>query len=138
MSAERLKRRILVVDDDPSLLDLASMILSDEGGHQVIVCQRPTEVEGIIRGASKPSDMLIVDLNMPGLNGEKIVKNASQECPDLVTILWTAESHVGERLLRSVDGVFKKPFDIDELLKLAGSSREYIRENYRGLPSIVG
>lgn len=50
----------------------------------------------------------------------------------------TSAADIGSKLPEDIDGFLVKPFDLDELLKLAGSSREYIRENYRGLPSIVG
>lgn len=44
-------RRILVVDDDRSLLDLAEILLGEEGGHQVTVCQNPVDAERIIEAA---------------------------------------------------------------------------------------
>ena len=63
--------KILVVDDDPDILDAVSMILESKG-HQVVTAQDGIEALATLK-AEKP-DLMILDLLMPKMDGFAVLK----------------------------------------------------------------
>lgn len=64
------KRRILVLDDSPSVLEFARMTLED-GGYEVDTAINVAEMVACLEGHSP--DLLLVDVNMPELFGHDLV-----------------------------------------------------------------
>jgi len=62
--------KILVIDDNPVMLDLYREILT-RAGHEVVLAENGTQ--GLARIDRKP-DLVVVDLMMPNLNGYDFVK----------------------------------------------------------------
>jgi putative two-component system response regulator len=111
--------RILVVDDEPANLKLLSLMLRTEGYHHVELVQDPREV--LPRYQSARPDLILLDINMPHLDGYDVmaqIKALNDELKPPVVVL-TAQS--GEdfllRALRSgaID-FLSKPFNRRELL----------------------
>jgi len=63
------RKRILVVDDDHKHLQTSKELLELEG-HEVMVHDSPFRTNEIIK--SVRPDLLLLDINMPGLSGEKL------------------------------------------------------------------
>lgn len=109
--------RILVVDDEPQIMQLCVKILS-RAGH---------EVEGVTRGedallklAAGPVDLLVVDYKMPGLSGFEVIRRARNFQPAMRVIMITGHGTrevVGEALGGGLNGVLVKPFTPDELIQ---------------------
>lgn len=99
--------RILVVDDEPSVLEMLKRVLSREG-HRVHVCLSPAEALGEFARAD--FDLLVVDKNLPGFDGYDLLAALRKVDPDLPAILMTAspEPHVA-RAVR-LQGYLPKPF----------------------------
>lgn len=95
--------RVLVVDDSiPFLAAATEVILAADGFEPAGVAQGGEEGVELAR-VSRP-DLALVDLNMPGLDGNETVARLATECPDTVTVLMTAMLDPGGR----ADGLFDK------------------------------
>ena len=76
--------RILVVDDSPICLDMMSLIL-EEGGYEVFTVGSPFALSSAL--TQHAPDLVLVDVNMPGLSGDKLVeitlrnRPANRVCP---------------------------------------------------------
>lgn len=64
-------KRILVVEDDPRLCDVLSEFLTEDGYEVVVAHEGNAALE---RLRETPVDLLIVDINMPGLGGASLVR----------------------------------------------------------------
>ena len=108
---------VLVVDDEPSMREMLSIMLKREGYDVVLAdCGKPA-VE-ILR--HRPVDLLISDIKMPGMSGVDVLRAAKQIDDAIVGIMITAfkstESAV-EALRLGAHDYLDKPFDIEVLKK---------------------
>ena len=112
------KKKILVVDDEPEMLELIRFTM-EQNGYEVATCESGGLAwEAIVD--NKP-DLLILDLMLPGLDGyslqEKISKNeATQKLPIIIlTALETMEPMF--KKFPQVRRYMTKPFKDNELSK---------------------
>ena len=117
--AER-KGRILVIDDEASVLEIVEEVLSAHG-HSVTVAHGGRE--GLLSFSSGRFDLVMTDLGMPDLNGwdvVKAVKESHAKTPVLVLTGWgdNAEAPSGVK----PDGFLTKPFDLKHLAAEVGSA----------------
>jgi CheY-like chemotaxis protein len=114
----RLRRlRVLVVDDDRAVREMAAEMLM-ERGHNVVTAVDGTEALAILDGPAaheQPFDLMLVDYVMPGMNGVSLIQAAQVLQPGLRALLVTgnAESQTAE-LIDSAQ-VMRKPFTIAQL-----------------------
>jgi CheY-like chemotaxis protein len=119
--------RVLVVEDDPDLLKLFCMVI--EGWELPITLNTATNgFEALLRIGDECPDLLLTDLNMPGMDGFRMIAalKAQQQGREhlrivVVTALGPAEiAHRGG--LPDGVRVFTKPVPFDELEALARES----------------
>lgn len=99
-TSARVRRTILLVDDEPFILAAISAMLRG-AGHKVYTCGQWAEVTASV-GANNP-DVLLLDYNMPTLKGDdlcSILKRNSVN-PDMKILLFSSEP---EELLRKISG----------------------------------
>lgn len=77
---------VLIADDDPMLRDLYARTLTDEG-YETLCAATGTEALSIL--TDSPVDVLLCDLNMPGLTGMELLPLARALRPDMAIILIT-------------------------------------------------
>jgi signal transduction histidine kinase/CheY-like chemotaxis protein len=111
------ERPILIIDDDPSVLDLVQRIL-EKGGYRVITAQDP--YDGITLARESQPAAIILDIAMPKLDGWEVLKALKAQenlcrCP--VILLTNNESSNKWRILGAV-GHLQKPVDRESLLLL--------------------
>ena len=88
--------RIVLIDDDPSLLDVLALALEDEG---LEVVTAPDGREGLQRIATSAPDLVVSDINMPGLDGFSLCRQVRQDGNDVPIILLTSrDSEIDEAL----------------------------------------
>jgi DNA-binding NtrC family response regulator len=96
---------VLVVDDEPLLLDSVSWVLNRRG-YQVLRAEGPIQALGILRGRHHSIDVLLSDVMMPGMPGTELVHECIQITPDTICVLMTgglvndSEVPPGVRVLR--------------------------------------
>jgi YesN/AraC family two-component response regulator len=112
-----LSKRILIVDDEATLAFFLRRELQDAVAH----CQVDVASSGedaLTKLTYSPCDLLITDLNMPGISGFTLVKVARSLYPQVQVILMTAygsqEVRDETRKLK-VQGFFVKPFPTADL-----------------------
>ena len=108
---------IVIVDDEPDLLNLLKLILSEKTTHRVLTTSNPHQA--IEWCKSYNADLLISDLRMPELEGIEILKIIKQMDPNLPLIIITAygtiESAVEAMRHKAFDYI-TKPFRKEQIL----------------------
>jgi len=112
--------RVLLIDDDPSLIEALRTSLTDEG-HKVSAAkggQVGIDTFRAARGTGLPFDIVITDLSMPDVDGRQVVASLRAISPRTPIILLTGWRHQlkdgAERSLQ-VDRLLGKPPRIREL-----------------------
>ncbi|MBA3032559.1 MAG: response regulator [Gammaproteobacteria bacterium] len=116
MNPAKAMARILVVDDDPDLLDLISMRLTS-AGYAVALAASGVEALAIFR-AERPR-VVVTDLRMDGMDGHALFERLHAEAPSVPVIILTAHGTIPDAVAATQRGVFSfltKPFDGRELL----------------------
>ena len=122
VSQQRKKNKrgmnILFADDERSLRDHATEI--PRMGHQIEVCADGQEaIEAIKR---KPFDCMIVDLDMPGMNGIDVVAAAQQLRPEIEAIIYTGKPSQETAIEALRHHAFEYLTNLVDLLNLQRSS----------------
>jgi DNA-binding response OmpR family regulator len=106
--------RVLVVDDDPTLRRLTRLILKKEGYDVIEACCGEDAIDQI---DSENPEVVVLDLNMPGLGGDRVfevVRSHGFENPVLILSAYGAEE--ARRKLHADDWL-AKPFDPADLVE---------------------
>jgi len=110
--------KVLLIDDDADLLQLATVIFKKEGA-QVITAR--DGMEGVSKLFTHHPDLIILDVMMPGMNGFEVCERIRQ-VSDTPLIMLTALNHEQEMLRgleAGADDFLSKPFNADILLARA-------------------
>ncbi|HTS82723.1 MAG TPA: response regulator transcription factor [Myxococcaceae bacterium] len=109
----RATRRVLVVDDDPDILDALSEILEVEGYD---VHRARNGREALVRVEQAPPDLVLLDLMMPVMDGSEFARNlAPGRRPPIIVL--SADRNVSVKAMEiGALGWLAKPFELDELL----------------------
>jgi len=107
--------RVLLIDDDPSMIDLIRAALEDEG-HEVTE-ERDGDA-GLKRIYDGGFDAVITDLQLPGLDGLNLVRQSVRRRPETPIVLITGFGTTDTAIEAMKEGAFDyitKPFSLDEL-----------------------
>jgi two-component system KDP operon response regulator KdpE len=110
-----MSKKILVVDDDPSLVSLLYHSLTDEGYEVYKACDGQ---EGLRQIYNQQPDLIILDIIMPKLDGWQVCRR-TREMSDVPIIMLTTrgkEEDVVRGLDYGADDYLSKPFSVTELL----------------------
>ena len=111
--------RWFVVDDESSLLNLAALMLRKFSLADVRTCADPREALGHMTAAPASLELLVTDLNMPGMDGFELARRVRQFAPCAKVLLTTgsAISLPDEQSLRTqgVDLLLPKPYGYHDL-----------------------
>jgi DNA-binding NtrC family response regulator len=108
-------RRVLVVDDEPDMVENCSRILR-RAGYQCLTATDPHRALALVD--SERPDLLLTDLKMPGMDGMEVLRRAHAVDPALPVILITAFASIESAVAAIKDGAFDylpKNFSIDQL-----------------------
>jgi len=131
-----LRGSILVVDDEPGLRDMLS-ILFRRAGYDVRAVGGFVAARDAIRSAPKPYAVVLTDLMMPDGSGLDVIPIAKEAGRDAEVILMTAHSTVETAIEAMKRGAFDfvtKPFATGELLAIVAKAFEHralVDENAR-------
>ena len=109
--------RILVVDDEPTLLVLVAELLREEGGHTVVTARDGEEALEVF--TRETPDLVLMDVMMPGMDGQGAYRaiRAEPEGAAARIVLMSASHTLGD-LDPGLDGFLAKPFHVADLLAL--------------------
>lgn len=124
MGIQMSQPTILVVDDCHSVrLSVKRMLV--EAGYEVIVA---CDGEEAIQQLGENPDLIVLDINMPGLDGFGFCERFSNESPELrhvpIVFLTTEESMALEMLGKELGAYLKKPVSDEDLLAVVQSQLE--------------
>ncbi len=109
--------KVLVVDDDPAILEICSDLLQTEG-YAVMVATNGQQALEQIR--TDPPQVVLMDIMMPVLDGVEACRQvkANPVTADIPVVLMSARTNLTRQSqeLASADALVAKPFDIDHLL----------------------
>lgn len=117
--------RILLVDDEPTILNLLNKILSGQG-YETTPASNGEKALAFLEEAS--FDLLISDINMAPVNGMELLRKVRQEHPSMGVIMLTAYGTVATAVEAMKEGAFDyitKPFKLDELVLTVQRALEY-------------
>jgi CheY-like chemotaxis protein len=101
---------VLVVDDEPAIRQIARRILED-GGYQITEAEGGLEAIALL-AEGHPLDLLLADLDMPGLGGDEMVRRIRATRPDLKVLYVTGhiDRLMDARPLWQGEAFLEKPF----------------------------
>ena len=110
------KNKILVIDDDPDILDILGEFLSQDG-YRVTNLSDPEE--GLRQALSENFDLVITDLAMDKLNGLELARKLKQKSPSTPVALITGWDSISPEEIKQagLDAIWPKPFKIKQILE---------------------
>ena len=112
------EKRILIVDDEPDLLETIQVTL-ETAGYECLVAY--DGFRGLDRARNEKPDLIVLDVMLPGLNGYKICRllKFDEQYKRIPIIMLTAEAQEKDRLIAEETGAdyyMTKPFEPDKLI----------------------
>ncbi len=131
-----MARKIMMVDDDPSILDAATTALEAKG-YEVIQASSGKECLNKLDGVS----VVFLDIRMPEMDGIEILKKIKKQKPSVQVIMLTAFATVDTAIEAMKEGAIdylRKPFEIEELEGgILAAIEEINFEEESGLLSVI-
>jgi two-component system response regulator PilR (NtrC family) len=127
-----MSARILIVDDETSMREFLSILLEREGYSPETAENSESALK---RLSEKEYELVISDVNMPGLDGIGLLEKIKADSPDTTVMMITAFSTTEQAVEAMKHGAYNyisKPFKVDEiklLVRNAIEKRQLIREN---------
>ena len=113
-----MQKRILVVDDDSMNLMRTKMILGQE--YQVVLAESGLEALNKLQEEEEQIDMVLLDIDMPEMNGIETFERMKDFAADIPVIFLTAsgaEDDVVSAIRLGAVNYLKKPFRPQELMR---------------------
>ena len=110
------QKKILVVDDEPDILEFLQIIFED-AGFLVVTTDKGEYLEKLNHGALP--DLVLLDMLLSGKDGREIVRHlkSQEKTKHIPVIMFSAHPSARQTALAAgADDFLEKPFDIDTLL----------------------
>ena len=134
--------RVLCVDDELVILHILRRLLEVQG-FEAIVCNDPLTAGSTFAGGS--FDVVITDINMPGMDGLTLMRSLREKQPDIPVVVVTGNGTVDtaiQALREGASGMLVKPFTGEELLAevrraLSATQMRYEALQYRYMSPVL-
>jgi len=118
-SLELGKKRVLVVDDDPAIVEMLVELLERDGRFEVSTAA--TGFDAGLRTREFRPDVIVLDYMLPDINGNAVIRSirADESLRDVKTIIVSGvvnREDVQALLDDGADGFLQKPFSIEQLV----------------------
>ena len=113
-----MSKRILIIDDDPGILEAISIILEEEG--YMVDTEEKSEVSFVKINRFKPH-LILLDILMSGGDGRIICRKIKNQktTQHIPVILISAHPSAQANMIESgADGFLAKPFEVQDLLQM--------------------
>ncbi len=125
--------QILLVDDEPDMVMLLTMLITDKTSHGVVSTTDPFEVEGLL--STREFNLVITGLKMPLMDGIEVMEIVKRHDPDIPVIVVTAFGTIEaaeEAVHQGAYDFITKPFRKEQILVAVDRALEWqrvIKEN---------
>lgn len=109
--------KILIVDDEPDILDMLEMIITAKTPYEVVTTNNPLQIEEIL--SREEFNLVITDLKMPTRDGLEVIdaaKGINAEIPVIVITAFGTIESAEEAVHRGAYDFITKPFRKEEIL----------------------
>ena len=113
---KRAPRTILLVDDDPDILEAESQLLT-ASGFEVVAARDGSEALRALDVGPPPS-VIVLDIQMPGVDGPTFARTLRERLRHVPLVVLTAASdprHEADRC--NAEAYLRKPFEADEFVQ---------------------
>ena len=121
--------KILVVDDDPDIVEVLAELLKKEG-HQVTTCANGAAA--ISAGREEKFDVVLADIRLPDMDGLAVLRALLEANAETAVIVMTAFGTV-ETAIQAIKGgaydYIPKPFKLDD--RLRPSTEKHVQERIK-------
>ncbi len=123
-----MPEKILIVDDEPDMLKLLSMIIRDKTPYEITTTNNPVEAVELVRNGS--FDVVITDLKMPGLDGLQLLEEVKKRDEDVPVIIITAYGTIDaatEAIQKGGFDFITKPFKKEQIIFTIEKAIKWLR-----------
>ncbi|ACI22075.1 MULTISPECIES: sigma-54-dependent transcriptional regulator [Thermodesulfovibrio] len=123
-----MAEKILIVDDEPDMLKLLSMILREKTPYEITTTNNP--IEAVELAKKGDFDLVITDLKMPGLDGLQLLEEVKKRDEDVPVIIITAYGTIDAATEAIEKGGFDfitKPFKKEQILFTIEKALKWLR-----------
>ena len=117
--------KILVIDDEETILDIIDNLLTDEG-HETSLIKDGHEAIKLLSEENKTFDLILLDLSMPEIGGIELLEHLNEKqvrLPKVIILtgMMEIDSYVRAKELGACEYI-TKPFDFDTFLAIIESN----------------
>ena len=108
---------VLLAEDDEGIRDFVCLALEGDN-HEVVATRNGEEALEILKGGSDGFDILIADIQMPGIDGIELAKQAAAENSEMSILLISGvinQLQRAENIDGLVQGILHKPFTLEQI-----------------------
>lgn len=130
MESNPNRSTLLLVDDDPSILRLLEKVIENSFSAEVSVESLDDPEAALVRIDQGGVDVLLTDLEMPGINGLELLRSAKRRNAHSQVLLLTGHSSqqaLLDALELGASDYLLKPVDQQQLLELVGQALSRLR-----------
>jgi len=126
--SEPLISRLLIVDDEPDMLNLLARTVSSELPCTVATATSVYQAQTFLEAESY--DLVLLDIRMPGMDGMEFLGKLRHDRPDITVLMMTAYGTIDmavEAIKMGAYDFLTKPFDLDKVVHLISKALERSR-----------
>jgi two-component system cell cycle response regulator len=119
-----LRGKVLIVDDAPDTLEIIQKLLAFEG-YEILTAQ--SGEEALKKAETEKPEVVLLDINLPGIDGNEVLRRIRQLDPIVSVIMLTAFATVDNAIHALQEGAsdfIKKPFENDHLIHMVNQCME--------------
>ncbi len=128
--------RIMVVDDEAVILHVVSEVLTKYGGFEVDSLDSSIDALKLLKRKNYLCELLLTDLQMPGLSGEELMTQAMEIRPDLGVVVITAYDNDQNALACLKKGALDyiaKPIEMEKFLETMSKAAKAVRNRAKAV-----
>lgn len=123
-----MSAKILIIDDEPDMLIMLEMIITDKTPHTVVTTTNPLELPELL--ARETFNLVITDLKMPAMDGIEVIDTVKGHDPEIPVVVITAFGSLEsaeEAVHRGAYDFITKPFRKEQILVAIERALEWQR-----------
>jgi len=114
-NSPQARKKIMLVDDDSAIRQMLARLLTGEG-YDMLLAVSGSEAVRVVRAAD--IDLVLLDLNMPGMDGWETFEKLATENPLLPIVVITARPNQSfTALAAGIGALLEKPLDLPKLFR---------------------